>query len=139
MAPTATKTGPHKQKNLNLQNKHLIRLQPPTINETQAEATSVLNRPYCSLSVLKCSAAIVTRRVGKTLPASFGSDNILTTFFSRVAFHKPVAALWQRANEAISIQDWVECDSILVLGHDETMEEASVNGGRKAWRPAGAS
>ena len=55
---------------------------------------------------------------------SVTADNIFSTLYSNMAFHRPVAALWQRTKDAISIRDWVRSDSILVLGVDQTMEEA---------------
>lgn len=52
------------------------------------------------------------------------ADNVFSTLYSHLAFHRPTAALWQRTERAISIRDWVDDESILIMGHDETMEEA---------------
>lgn len=52
------------------------------------------------------------------------ADNIFSTLYSNMAFHSPVAALWQRAGQALSIKDWIVSDSVLIIGNDQTMEVA---------------
>ena len=58
------------------------------------------------------------------------ADNIFSTLYSKMAFHRPVAALWQRVERELSMKEFVESDSILILGTDETMDEAfkTING-----------
>lgn len=51
-------------------------------------------------------------------------DNIFSTLYSKMAFHRPVAALWQRCTESLSMHDFVRSDSIVLVGTDETMDEA---------------
>ena len=52
------------------------------------------------------------------------ADNIYSTLYSKMAFHRPVAALWQRASKELSMHEFVKSDSIVLLGTDETMDEA---------------
>ena len=52
------------------------------------------------------------------------ADNIFSTLYSKMAFHTPVAALWQRTKASKSIREWMTDDSILMIGNDQTMEIA---------------
>ncbi len=50
-------------------------------------------------------------------PATF--QNILSTLLTRLAPYEIIAAAWDRAPRRISLRQWIESDSILVLGNDE--------------------
>ena len=51
---------------------------------------------------------------------------VFTTIASRVAYFKPVAALWQRVpkKRRLSIREWLGSDSILLLGVNATVRTA---------------
>lgn len=50
--------------------------------------------------------------------------SVLSTLKSRMAPFECIAALWSRAERKISLRDWVQSDSILVLGNDESARMA---------------
>lgn len=50
-------------------------------------------------------------------PSTF--QNILSTLLTRMAPYEIIAAAWDSSRQKISLRDWVESDSILVLGNDE--------------------
>ena len=45
---------------------------------------------------------------------------VFTTIVSRMAYHKPVDALWQRAQRRLSLREWLCGESILLLGANAT-------------------
>ena len=45
---------------------------------------------------------------------------VATTVFSRMAYFKPVAALWQRSKISMSMKRWLQSESILLLGANAT-------------------
>ena len=51
-------------------------------------------------------------------------NNIVSTLRARLAPLEPVAALWQRSKYRISLREWTEGESILVLGNDESVRGA---------------
>ncbi|MBL9171423.1 MAG: type IV secretion system DNA-binding domain-containing protein [Verrucomicrobiales bacterium] len=50
-------------------------------------------------------------------PSTF--QNILSTLLTRMAPYEIIAAAWDRSRSKISLRQWVDSDSILVLGNDE--------------------
>lgn len=46
--------------------------------------------------------------------------NILSTIRVRLAQLEPIAAAWSRADDEVSLEEWVSSEMILVLGNDET-------------------
>jgi type IV secretory pathway TraG/TraD family ATPase VirD4 len=49
---------------------------------------------------------------------------VFTTIVSRMAYFKPVAALWQRAESKLSLRAWLADESILLLGSNSTVKTA---------------
>lgn len=51
---------------------------------------------------------------------------IFATIASRMTYYRPVAALWQRlpADRKLSVRDWLEAESILLLGVNATSRKA---------------
>ncbi|MEI7578329.1 MAG: type IV secretion system DNA-binding domain-containing protein [Armatimonadota bacterium] len=47
------------------------------------------------------------------------SRSVMATLASKVGSFDVVAALWEKAERKLSLKDWLESESILVLGHDE--------------------
>lgn len=47
--------------------------------------------------------------------------NILSTVSTKLAMYRAVAAAWDRAPNAISLEDWVRGEFVLVLGNDESV------------------
>ncbi|QDV43913.1 Coupling protein TraD [Stieleria neptunia] len=45
---------------------------------------------------------------------------VATTVFSRMSYFKPVAALWQNAEQKLSIRRWLHSESVLLLGANAT-------------------
>ena len=48
------------------------------------------------------------------------SYSVASTVFSKMSYFKPVAALWQRIDQRLSIRQWLEMDAILLLGANAT-------------------
>ena len=51
-------------------------------------------------------------------------QSVLSTARSRLAPLEPIAALWHRAKEKVSLRDWVRGGMVLVLGNDESARTA---------------
>jgi hypothetical protein len=51
-------------------------------------------------------------------------QNIFSTLAARTAVYEPLAACWDRAAGALSLAGWVQSESILVLGNDESVRTA---------------
>ena len=49
---------------------------------------------------------------------------VFTTIVSRMAYHKPVAAIWQRVDKKLSLREWLTSESILLLGANATSQRA---------------
>jgi type IV secretory pathway TraG/TraD family ATPase VirD4 len=43
------------------------------------------------------------------------------TISANIAYLRPIAALWQKATRRFSLQEWIDGNSILVLGNSETL------------------
>jgi len=62
---------------------------------------------------------------GQAIAASFLGENntgygVATTVCADMELYSPVAALWQRASERLSIREWLTESSVLLLGENET-------------------
>ena len=57
------------------------------------------------------------------------ASDILSTLREKLSTYRFIAAAWSRAERKISLKEWLESDSILLLGNDEAMRSAvdSVN------------
>lgn len=70
--------------------------------------------------------AILTRdSAGRDVVSGFLGDDrvaysVASTVFSRMSYFKPVAALWQRVDRRLSIREWLNSESILLLGANAT-------------------
>lgn len=51
-------------------------------------------------------------------------QSVLSTARSRLAPFEPIAALWHRAKDKVSLNDWVRGEMVLVLGNDEAARTA---------------
>ena len=64
----------------------------------------------------------------EVLSAFFGDDRtayqVFTTIYSRMAYFRPVATMWERTESKISLRHWLTDDSILVLGANATVSKA---------------
>lgn len=66
---------------------------------------------------------------GAELLAMHGGDarafhNVLSTLRSRLMPFEPIAALWSRAKQKVSLRDWVAGEMVLVLGNDDSARAA---------------
>jgi len=48
-------------------------------------------------------------------------SSVLYTISANIAMLRPIAALWEKSSHQISLTDWVESESILVLGNQENL------------------
>ena len=64
----------------------------------------------------------------EVLDGFFGDDRtayqVFTTICSRMSYFKPVAALWQRTPDSLSLRDWLKSDSILLFGSNTSVKTA---------------
>jgi type IV secretory pathway TraG/TraD family ATPase VirD4 len=51
-------------------------------------------------------------------------DDVLNTLVGTMTAYEPIAALWSHAEKRLSLQEWVEGESLLVLSHSEKAETA---------------
>jgi type IV secretory pathway TraG/TraD family ATPase VirD4 len=66
---------------------------------------------------------------GREVLAGFFGDErtayqVFTTIYSRMAYYRPVAAMWQRTSKSISLREWLKTDSILIIGSNATVKTA---------------
>lgn len=47
--------------------------------------------------------------------------NVQYTISANIAYLRPIAALWEKATRRYSLQEWIDGNSILVLGNSETL------------------
>jgi len=50
-------------------------------------------------------------------------SNVQYTCTSNLGKLRPIACLWEKASEKISLTEWVKSDSILILGNDENLRD----------------
>ena len=62
------------------------------------------------------------------LDGFFGDERtayqVFTTIASKMAYYRPVAALWQRATRKLSLKQWLGDESIVLLGANATVKTA---------------
>lgn len=63
--------------------------------------------------------------MGQQIVETFLGDNntgygVATTIVADMELYSPIAALWQRSSQRLSIRDWLQGDSIVLLGENET-------------------
>ncbi|QEG35905.1 type IV secretory system conjugative DNA transfer family protein [Bythopirellula goksoeyrii] len=76
---------------------------------------------HATLSRDRLEAVLSRDTVGRELFARFLPDDrtghsVLTSVISSMGYYAPVAALWQRTPEKLSIRDWLSDSSVLLLG-----------------------
>ena len=82
---------------------------------------------YISLSKERIRSVLERDERGReVLDSFFGDDRtayqVFTTIVSRIAYYKPVASLWQKQKQRISVRQWLSSDSILLLGSNATVK-----------------
>lgn len=80
---------------------------------------------YTTLSQARIEAVLQRDADGRDVLAGFFGDSrtayqVFTSVCSKMAYYKPVAALWQRAAATLSIREWLTSSSILLLGANAT-------------------
>ncbi len=64
----------------------------------------------------------------ETLANFFGDERtgyqVFTTIVSRMSYYRPVANLWKSRTHRLSLRDWLNSESILLLGTNATVETA---------------
>ncbi|MBW4473941.1 MAG: type IV secretion system DNA-binding domain-containing protein [Stenomitos rutilans HA7619-LM2] len=63
-----------------------------------------------------------TRHFLQVLGSEKTADNIMSTVATKIGQYRTIAALWHRAEHKISLRQWVQGSSILVLGIDNEAE-----------------
>ncbi len=86
---------------------------------------------YASLSLNRITTVLNRDAEGSEALESFFFDEdvaykIFTTIASRMSYYRPVAALWQRlpSDQKLSIREWLDGESILLLGVNATSRRA---------------
>ena len=82
---------------------------------------------HTSLSKDRIESVLCRDSLGQEVLESFFADErtsfqVFTTIVSRMAYYKPVAALWQGKADKLSVRDWLESDSIVLLGSNATVK-----------------
>ncbi|TWU62349.1 Coupling protein TraD [Crateriforma conspicua] len=84
---------------------------------------------FGSLSMERLRQILDRDAAGRDVLENFFGDErtayqVFTTVASRMNYFRPVAALWQRCERAISIRHWLQSDSILLLGMNASSQMA---------------
>ena len=82
---------------------------------------------YIALSQERIEAVLKRDTRGQEVLDSFFAEDrtayqVFTTIVSRMAYFKPVAALWQHQTDKLSVRDWLVSESILLLGSNATVK-----------------
>lgn len=80
---------------------------------------------HTCLSQERIAAVLARDADGRDVLAGFFGDartayQVFSTVCSKLAYYKPVAALWQRTSATLSVREWLESSSILLLGANAT-------------------
>lgn len=80
---------------------------------------------HTCLSQERIEAVLARDADGRDVLAGFFGDartayQVFTSVCAKLAYFKPVAALWQRCSAQLSIRDWLASSSILLLGANAT-------------------
>ena len=84
---------------------------------TLRDVVIVLNSLELVMSLLGIDPAMAERLRG-LLGTEKTADNILSTVATKIGKYRTIAALWHKAERKISLQQWAQSSSILVLGKD---------------------
>lgn len=84
---------------------------------------------FTALSMERIHRVLERDATGKDLLANFFGDErtayqVFTTVASRMNYFRPVAALWQNRTHAVSIREWLQSESILLLGMNASSQIA---------------
>ncbi len=84
---------------------------------------------YATLSMDRIRDVLDRDPGGRDVLANFFGDErtayqVFTTVASRMNYFRPVAALWQHCTRSLSLRDWLESDSILLLGMNASSQIA---------------
>lgn len=82
---------------------------------------------YISLSKERTRQVLERDSRGQEVLDSFFGDErtayqVFTTIVSRMAYYRPVAGLWQKQEQRISVREWLNSNSILLLGSNATVK-----------------
>lgn len=82
---------------------------------------------YATTSSERMKQVLALDSRGKEIVKEFLADNntgygVATTVAADMERYLPVAALWQRCNERLSIREFLKMDAILLLGENETAQ-----------------
>jgi type IV secretory pathway TraG/TraD family ATPase VirD4 len=75
------------------------------------------------IAVLK-SCTYTSDLVGEYLEEATTANNIMSTIASKLHRYEFIGAVWERAENSISLSDWLKSESILILGNDESARSA---------------
>ena len=92
------------------------------LNDTAPRQWSLRDIVYIMLSQQRLTTVLgYSERTNHNLDY-FGADRqaaaVMATIKSKLEVYIPIAALWQRAKKKLSLKDWANSESIIVLGHD---------------------
>ena len=84
---------------------------------------------YATQSMQRVKEILSRDEHGREVIDNFFGDErtgyqVFTTIVSRMAYHKPVATIWQRATRKLSLRAWLTSESILLLGANATSQRA---------------
>lgn len=84
---------------------------------------------HLTLSMERVKEALNRDEVGRETLANFFGDErtayqVFTTVVSRMSYYRPVAELWKGRSLKLSLGQWLESDSVLLLGTNATVETA---------------
>lgn len=84
---------------------------------------------FTTLSLNRTKEVLLRDESGRDVLSNFLAEEktayqVFTTIVSRMSYFRPVAALWQRSSESISLRDWLKGSSVLLLGVNSTAETA---------------
>ena len=82
---------------------------------------------YISVSKERIESVLKRDKRGQEVLDSFFAEErtsfqVFTTMVSRMAYYRPVAALWQSIPRKLSIRDWLQSESIVLLGSNATVK-----------------
>ena len=82
---------------------------------------------YVSLNKERIQSVLSRDNRGQEVLDSFFAEErtsyqVFTTIVSRMAYYKPVAALWQSIPKRLSVSDWLASESIVLLGSNATVK-----------------
>lgn len=84
---------------------------------------------YGALSLSRVKQLLSRDEEGKEIIENFLADErtgyqVFTTVASRLSYFRPIAAIWQNSTTRLSLREWLENDSVLILGVNATSRAA---------------